>query len=103
MTVTARNIAIRGHWGIDLVVAFETIADLSTAVTLTPPEGATRCAVQADGGSIRWVPNGTPTASEGMIIADGGIMDFVGLHDSEQATVTLLSADGAAAQVLWYR
>jgi hypothetical protein len=43
-----------------------TIADLSSAVTLTPPAGATQVLIQALGQNVRYTVDGTtPTASVG--------------------------------------
>lgn len=59
---------------------------LSTSAALTVPNGTTLIIVQAEGAPVRWRPDTDPTASVGMLIADGGEM----LFSSSQSAIAAL-------------
>lgn len=52
---------------------FQRITDLSSAVGLTVPSGATVAVIQADTQNVRWRDDGTdPTATAGIQLVKGG-------------------------------
>jgi hypothetical protein len=58
-------------------VGYQQITSLGTAQALTVPSNARMAMVQPTGQSVRWRDDGTnPTASIGMVIAAGDIMEF---------------------------
>jgi len=60
-------------------LGYEQIADLSSAVGLSPPTGAKFAIITPKSEAIRWRDDGTdPTAGAGMPIADGDSIWYIG-------------------------
>lgn len=78
-------------------------AALSAAVGLTVPAGATMAIVQAEGAAVRWRADGTdPTASVGMLIADGNEMLYSTSESALAALRFIRATAGAILNVSYY-
>lgn len=78
------------------IVGYQAISDLTTAVGLTVPAGASRVVISAEGGDIRWRDDGSnPTSTVGMLLREGETMVYGG----DLAAIRLLSADASAGVV----
>lgn len=77
-----------------------TAASLATGGMIPVPEGAEYVIVQAEGGRIRWRDDMTmPTATKGMLIRDGGELDY----DGDPSMLMLIGVDaGVIANITYY-
>jgi hypothetical protein len=82
-------------------LGYEQITSLSSATTLTVPDGAVRAVIQAEADDLRWQDDGdSPTASTGMIIYAGD-NPFVYVGDLD--TIELIEINGSGkANVSYY-
>jgi hypothetical protein len=92
----ARDIAPTGLRPYGFVV----VASLTTAKSLTVPEGALIALIQAEGADIRWRDDGTaPTAGVGMFLGNGQTLQYTG----NLQTIKLIGvAAGATLNVSFY-
>lgn len=62
-----------------VLLGYQQITNLSAAVGLTVPTGATLALIQAETQNVRWRDDGTnPTASVGMYIVADSILPYTG-------------------------
>ena len=60
-------------------LGYEQLATLTSAAALTPPAGSVLAVMVGETQSIRWRDDGTnPTASVGMLLTAGTILEFTG-------------------------
>jgi len=60
-------------------LGYQQVTSLSSAATLTVPQGTSMCLIQPETQSVRWRDDGTaPTASVGMLIAAGDVLEYTG-------------------------
>lgn len=60
-------------------LGYQQITNLTSAVGLTVPEGATRAFIQAEAQQVRWRDDNTnPTTSVGMVLDAGSSIYYVG-------------------------
>lgn len=84
----------------DIVGTHGTDTTISTATTLTPPVGATKLILQAQGQDVRYTLDGTtPTASVGFILYAG---DTATIPVGQSAVVKVIEAtSGGAVAYQW--
>jgi len=62
-----------------VLLGYQQITSLSSAVGLTVPTGATLALIQAESQNVRWRDDGTdPTASVGMYIVADSVLPYTG-------------------------
>lgn len=77
------------------------ITDLSSAVGLTIPDGTKLMLIQAEADDLRWRDDGTdPTASVGMLLADGDTLVYNG---NPRALKLIQTTSSGIANVCAYR
>jgi hypothetical protein len=76
---------------------------LAASVGLTVPAGTTTAIIQATTAPIRWRADGVdPTASVGMLIADGGEILYSASEDALAALRFIRTSAGAVLNVSYY-
>lgn len=83
-------------------LGYAQLTSLSGATALSSiPAGATRALLQAEGQNVRWRDDGTdPTASVGMLIYVGQLVEYVG---TLSAIEFIEAAGGAKLNVSYYK
>lgn len=77
-------------------------SELSASVGLTVPNGTTMILVQAEGAAVRWRADTDPTASVGMLLADGGELMYSASRSALQALRFIRTTTGAILNVSYY-
>lgn len=80
---------------------YQQITDVSAAVGLTVPDGATLAVIQAEDQAVRYRDDGTdPTASVGMVIAEGQEL----VYNGDLSAITFIETTASAKlNVSYYR
>lgn len=80
---------------------YQQITDLSAAVALTVPAGATMAVIEAEAADVRYRDDGTnPTATIGMPLAQGGYLPY----SANLAAIKFIQqASGAVLNVSYYK
>lgn len=74
-------------------IGYRQITSLSSAVGLNAPQLAQIALIQAEGQDVRWRDDGTaPTATVGMVIANGATLAYTGDLASIQLIESIASA-----------
>lgn len=91
------NVSIADTFG--LPVGYQHIADLTTAVGLTVPAGATKALIQSRGGTVVWRDDGMlPTILLGMDLISGGMIRYLG----NLSALKFIGGAGTSLNVSYY-
>jgi hypothetical protein len=89
------------NWGAQTVLGYQQITDVSSAVGLTVPNGATKALIRVGAQAVRWRDDGTnPTSSVGMPLS----VDDSLLYDGNLAAIKFIEqVSGAKLNISYYR
>ena len=78
----------------------QTITDLSSAVGLTVPAGATWCLIAVENAAVRYRDKGIPTASIGLPLPAGAFLEY----DGDLNSIKFINQSSAAKlSIVYYR
>lgn len=82
-------------------MGYQQITSVSSATGLTPPNGALKAMIVAEGAAVRWRDDGVdPTATTGMPLANGA---FFGYDGDLRRIKFIDQVSGAKLNVSYYR